>query len=49
MESKPTDWPKDAPTYHSVAGWEFEKKLVYEQLKKQLQNANISGTKRAVQ
>jgi len=33
---QPVDWPIDAPTYHSLAGWEFEKKLALDKLKAEL-------------
>jgi len=34
--SQQVTWPKNAPAYHSAAGWEFQKAQEYERLKKQI-------------
>ena len=31
----PRNWPTNAPPYHSLAGWEYEKLLELKRLKKQ--------------
>jgi hypothetical protein len=35
--SQPTDWPTNAPAYHSPEGWALQKQLTNERLKKQIQ------------
>lgn len=34
--TEPTNWPVNAPAYHSPEGWEFEKKLAYDKIRQEL-------------
>ena len=41
------DWPADAPPYHSVAGWEYEKKAAYERMKALIKLKSVKDGKQA--
>lgn len=40
--TQPIDWPQDAPLYHTLAGWEFEKQLAIKRVRDHARDKKLS-------